>query len=114
MIRLFIIVLFLAFIAIFSLSNLNEITIWFATFGMPVKVGPLIALLSLPSLCLGFLLGWVGELRQIRRARKAEAHARQFQKQILELHKRVDQLNISSSLPQESETVSLPHSSSEK
>ncbi|MBA5724991.1 LapA family protein [Bombella favorum] len=97
MIRLLIIVLFLAFTAIFAMSNLDDATVWLASFGFSIKMGKLIALLAVPSLMLGILLGLTGELRQRRRARKAESQLRSSHKQLIELHQRLDQLKTSSS-----------------
>lgn len=95
MIRLLIIVLFLAFAAIFAMSNLDDTTIWLASFGFSIKMGKFIALLSVPSLVLGLLLGLTGEFRQRRRARKAESQLRASQKQLIDLHQRLDQLKAS-------------------
>ncbi|MCX5614112.1 DUF1049 domain-containing protein [Bombella saccharophila] len=94
MIRLLIIVLFLAFIAIFSMSNLDGTTVWLASFGISIGMGKLIALLAVPSLILGFILGAAGDIRQRRRARKAESQLRNAQKQLIELHQRLDQLKM--------------------
>ncbi|MCL1562656.1 LapA family protein [Parasaccharibacter sp. TMW 2.1886] len=99
MIRLLIIVLFLAFTAIFAMSNLDDATVWLASFGFSIKMGKLITLLAVPSLVLGLLLGLTGELRQRRRARKAESQLRTSQKQLIELHQRLDQLKAGSVAP---------------
>ncbi len=107
MIRLLIIVLFLAFTAIFAMSNLDDATVWLASFGFSTKMGKLIAFLAVPSLVLGLLLGLTGELRQRRRARKAESQLRSSQKQLIELHQRLDQLKTSSATPT-TETTQLP------
>ncbi|MUG04637.1 LapA family protein [Bombella sp. ESL0378] len=104
MIRLLIIVLFVAFIAIFSMSNLDATTVWIASFGFSIKMGKLIALLSVPSLILGLLLGAAGDIRQRRRARKAESQLRGAQKQLIELHQRLDQLKPAAASASSAET----------
>lgn len=105
MIRLLIIVLFLAFTAIFAMSNLDDTTIWLASFGFSIKMGKLIALLAVPALVLGLLMGWFGEFRQRRRARKAESQLRSAQKQLIELHQRLDQIKAPASSTSSSETA---------
>lgn len=96
MIRLLIGILFIAPFVLLSVSNLDQITIWFVSFDWQIVTGKLILAITIISLVMGFMLGWIGELRQRRRARRAEGQTRSLEKEIVELHKKINQLQASS------------------
>lgn len=92
MIRLLIIAVSILVLALLCMSNTNPITIWFVSFEWPIKTGYFIAIVSIISLFIGFLVGWFGDIRQRHRARRAEGKLRSLEKENLDLHKRINQL----------------------
>ncbi|MXV43539.1 DUF1049 domain-containing protein [Saccharibacter sp. 17.LH.SD] len=111
MLRLLIIVLVVLFLATVALSNTDPMTIWLGPWQWEIKPdGIFIFAVPLAGLVIGFLLGWMGELRQRRRARRAENQVRSLEKQIVELHQRLDQAQASAApskpaAPAQTETV---------
>lgn len=97
MIRLLIGVLFLAPFVLLSVSNLDPMTVWFVSFDWHVITGKFILAVTILSLLMGFFLGWIGELRQRHRARRAEGQIRSLEKEAVELHKRITQLQTEAS-----------------
>ncbi|GBR27279.1 lipopolysaccharide assembly protein LapA domain-containing protein [Gluconobacter japonicus] len=92
MLRLLFIVIFLAALIVFALSNTDLEPIWLISFGWHLSVGTLALGIGVAGLIFGFLTGWVGELRQRSRARRSEAHVRTLESQLVELHQRLDRL----------------------
>lgn len=92
MLRLLFIVIFLAVLIVFALSNTDLEPIWLISFGWHLSVGTLALGIGVIGLVFGFLTGWVGELRQRSRARRSEAHVRTLESQLVELHQRLDRL----------------------
>jgi len=92
MLRLLFIVIFLAALIVFALSNTDLEPIWLISFGWHLSVGTLALGIGVVGLIFGFLTGWVGELRQRSRARRSEVHVRTLESQLVELHQRLDRL----------------------
>lgn len=92
MVRLLIGIVFITFFALLSVSNTEQIKIWFVSFDWEIVTGELIFAIMLLSLVMGYILGWIGEFGQRRRARRAEAQTRSLEKEMVELHKRINQL----------------------
>ncbi|QDH15833.1 LapA family protein [Oecophyllibacter saccharovorans] len=92
MIRLFIFILFLAGLLVMGYSNNNTdpISVWIGWKGIKVTIGMFSIVLASLSFLVGLLIGWLGEFRQRRRARLAESKLREAEKQVVELHQRLD------------------------
>ncbi|QHI95522.1 DUF1049 domain-containing protein [Aristophania vespae] len=95
MIRLLIIVCFLALLTVFSLSNPSPSEMWIISKGFHISIGLLAFGLSIFFLFVGLIVGWAGEFQQRRRARRAENQIRSLEKQNSELQDKVASLQIS-------------------
>ncbi|GAB3592060.1 LapA family protein [Acetobacter peroxydans] len=82
MIRLILVVPFLLVLVAFTASNQDPLDMWLLTYSWKTSAG----VLALTVACIAFILGafclWVVELRQRRRARKAEQHVRELEAQL--------------------------------
>lgn len=92
MIRLFLLVIFLAALIVFALSNTDLEPIWLISFGWHLSIGTLALGIGLLGLVFGFFVGLIGEFRQRSRARRAEDHVRKLESQLVDLHQRIDAL----------------------
>lgn len=63
---------------------------WMVSFGWKISVGWFAAGLAVFSLFIGLLTGWMGEFRQMRARRRADNKVRTLEKQVVELHQRLD------------------------
>ena len=88
MLRLLVALPLLVVLVIFALSNRTDVTLSFLGYGtvMPLSVAVLIA--SGVFFLLGALLVWFGELRQRRRARRAEQRVVALEEQLAEVRAR--------------------------
>ncbi|QDH17786.1 lipopolysaccharide assembly protein LapA domain-containing protein [Swingsia samuiensis] len=99
MLRLLIIVIILAILIVFALSNTDLEPVWLISFGWHISVGTLVLGTSVACLVFGYLTGWIGALRQRSRARRAEGQVRTLESQIVELHQRLDRLQTQTQDP---------------
>ncbi|GBR47428.1 lipopolysaccharide assembly protein LapA domain-containing protein [Neokomagataea thailandica] len=99
MLRILLIILFLAPLVVFALSNPMEQDIWFFFLGWKLSIGTLALGVGLLGVLIGFIVGWVGELRQRSRARRAEQQVRSLEGQLIELHQRLDRLQQTTPSP---------------
>lgn len=85
MIRLILVVPFLLVLVAFTASNQDPLDMWLLTYSWKTSAG----VLALTVACIAFILGafclWVVELRQRRRARKAEQHVRELEAQLAQV-----------------------------
>ncbi|GAN53463.1 lipopolysaccharide assembly protein LapA domain-containing protein [Tanticharoenia sakaeratensis] len=90
MLRLLIVLPFILALVIFAVTNPDPQQMWFVSYGWKTPAG----ILALATGAIFFVLGafalWLGELRQRRRARRAEAQVRQLQAQVVDLHNRLN------------------------
>ncbi|GBQ64774.1 hypothetical protein AA103196_0971 [Ameyamaea chiangmaiensis NBRC 103196] len=82
MIRLVIIIPFVLALVVFSVSNPDPVQMWLVTYGWQWSAGVLALATSTAFFLLGAFAVWVVELRQSRRARRAEARVRELETQI--------------------------------
>lgn len=99
MLRILLIIIFLAPLVVFALSNPMEQDIWFFFLGWKLAIGTLALGVGLLGVFIGFVVGWTGELRQRSRARRAEQQVRTLEGQLIELHKRLDRLQQTPASP---------------
>lgn len=92
MLRLLIVVILLAILIVFALSNTDLEPIWLVSFGWNLSIGTLVLAVGVLALLVGFLLGLAGDVRQRSRARRAEQHVRTLESQLVDLHQRLDRL----------------------
>ncbi|EHH68265.1 LapA family protein [Gluconobacter morbifer] len=92
MLRLLLLVIFFAVLIVFALSNADPQPVWLISFGWHLSIGTLGLGIGVASLLIGLLIGWIGDLRQRSRARRAEGQVRTLESQIVELHQRIDRL----------------------
>ncbi|GBD55894.1 LapA family protein [Gluconobacter wancherniae] len=104
MLRLLIIVIFLAVLIVFALSNTDLEPIWLISFGWHLSIGTLALGVGVAGLLFGTVTGWIGELRQRSRARRAESHIRTLETQMVDLHQRLDRLQNTPAAP----TANIP------
>jgi putative membrane protein len=85
MIRLILVVPFLLVLVAFTASNQDPLDMWLLTYSWKTSAG----VLALSVACVAFILGafclWVVELRQRRRARRAEQHVRELEAQLAQV-----------------------------
>lgn len=89
MIRLVIIVCLLALLTVFSLSNPAPAEMWVISKSFHLSIGLLAFGLSIFFLLIGLIIGWAGEFKQRRRARRAESQSRTYEKQIADLQQEI-------------------------
>lgn len=92
MLRLLILVILLAVLIVFALSNTDLEPIWLVSFGWHLSIGTLVLGVGVVALLFGFLIGLIGDMQQRSRARRAEQHVRTLESQLVELHQRLDRL----------------------
>ena len=92
MLRLLILVILLAVLIVFALSNTDLEPIWLVSFGWHVSIGTLVLGVGVVAFLFGFLIGLIGDMQQRSRARRAEQHVRTLESQLVELHQRLDRL----------------------
>ncbi len=92
MLRLLILVILLAVLIVFALSNTDLEPIWLVSFGWHLSIGTLVLGVGVIALLFGFLIGLIGDMQQRSRARRAEQHVRTLESQLVELHQRLDRL----------------------
>ncbi|MFT8675828.1 MAG: lipopolysaccharide assembly protein LapA domain-containing protein [Acetobacter sp.] len=85
MIRLIIVVPFLLALVVFSASNQDPLDMWLLTYSWKSSAGVLALLVAALAFLLGAFCLWVVELRQRRRARKAELQVRELQAQLTQV-----------------------------
>jgi len=90
MLRLILVVPFILILIIFAVSNSDPEQMWFVSYGWKSTAGVLALTIGAIFFLLGAFSVWLGELRQRRRARRAEAQVRQLESQIVELHGRIN------------------------
>lgn len=105
MIRLILVVPFLLVLVAFTASNQDPLDMWLLTYSWKTSAG----VLALSVACIAFLLGafclWVVELRQRRRARKAEQHVRELETQLAQA-----QAALATPMRMEPTLAGTPHS----
>nr|WP_294917860.1 LapA family protein [uncultured Neokomagataea sp.] len=99
MLRILLIIIFLAPLVVFALSNPMEQDIWFFFLGWKLAIGTLALGVGLLGVFIGFIVGWIGDLRQRSRARRSEQQVRALEGQLIELHQRLDRLQQTSPSP---------------
>ncbi|MBR0559770.1 lipopolysaccharide assembly protein LapA domain-containing protein [Neokomagataea anthophila] len=104
MLRILLLIIFLAPLVIFALSNPMEQDIWFFFLGWKLAIGTLALGVGLLGVFIGFVVGWIGELRQRSRARRSEQQVRSLEGQLIELHQRLDRLQQNPASPASSST----------
>ncbi|QDH25573.1 LapA family protein [Neokomagataea tanensis] len=92
MLRVLLLVVFLAPLVVFALSNPMEQDIWFFFLGWKLAIGTLALGVGLIGAIIGFVVGWIGEFRQRSRARRSEQQVRSLESQLIDLHQRLDRL----------------------
>ncbi|MFT8419442.1 MAG: LapA family protein [Acetobacter sp.] len=85
MIRLIIVVPFLLALVVFSASNQDPLDMWMLTYSWKCSLGVLALSVGALSFLLGAFCLWVVELRQGRRARKAEQQARDLNAELAQM-----------------------------
>lgn len=85
MVRLIIIVPFLLALVVFSASNQDPLDMWLLTYSWKCSAGVLALLVAATAFLLGAFCLWVVELRQSRRARRAEQQVRELEAQLAQL-----------------------------
>ncbi|MBS1102100.1 DUF1049 domain-containing protein [Gluconobacter sp. Dm-62] len=99
MLRLLILVILLAVLIVFALSNTDLEPIWLVSFGWHLSIGTLVLGVGVITLLLGFLIGLIGDMQQRSRARRAEQHVRTLESQLVELHQRLDRFQNPAGTP---------------
>ncbi|GAB6855786.1 lipopolysaccharide assembly protein LapA domain-containing protein [Asaia astilbis] len=94
MVRLLVIVVFLVALITFALSNPDAQSLWIVSLSWQLSAGTLALGLGVGSFLLGGLVMFIGEVKQRSRARKAEQQVRSLESQVLDLHQRLDRLNL--------------------
>jgi len=89
MLRLVIIIPFVLALVVFSVSNPDPVQMWLVTFGWKWSTGVLALATATAFFLLGAFAVWVVEIRQVRRARRAEAQVRVLEGQIESLRQQM-------------------------
>ena len=84
MLRLVIAVPLIAILVIFAVSNRQDVAITFLGWETSAALSVTVLLAAAAFFLLGALLVWFGELRQRRRARRAEYRVRELEAQLTE------------------------------
>ena len=84
MLRLIIAVPLIAVLVVFAVSNRETVAITFLGWETSAALSVAVLLASAVFFLLGALVVWFGELRQRRRARRAEARVRELETQLTE------------------------------
>jgi len=99
MLRLIIIIPFVLALVVFSVSNPDPVQMWLVTYGWKWSSGVLALATSTAFFLLGAFAVWVVEIRQLRRARRAEAQVRVLEGQIEALRQQMAGMGQPQSLP---------------
>ncbi len=84
MLRLIVAVPLIVVLVIFAVSNTKAVDIWFLGWQTSISLSVAVLLASALFFLLGALIVWFGELRQRRRARRAEIRVRELEAQLTE------------------------------